>query len=150
METVLTACHWCWALSSLYQADLHEEQSHLHRAWRCWKEKINDKEKQSASIQMYLGTIPYTAVIMWKDIRTEIQDRWNKTKTGVWWTCSVWSQYFKLFCMSGDIRGSRLVLRVTYMSGNGLWTNANRWLCKEILPSCKSTKENRFCHGVHY
>lgn len=91
METVLAACHWCQALSSLYQAVLHEEQSHLQRAWRCWKEKINDKEKQTASIQMYLDTLPYTTVTTWKDISTEIQDRWNKTLKGDCWTCSVWS-----------------------------------------------------------
>lgn len=33
--------------------------------------------------------------------------------------------------MAGDVRASRLVIRVAFMAGSGLWENVNRWVWKE-------------------
>nr|XP_046239547.1 protein SFI1 homolog isoform X2 [Scatophagus argus] len=115
-------------------AILHEERCHLQRAWDCWRrrteQRIDEKEKQTASDSLYLHRLLHKMMTQWKDNSTEIRDRRNREQQACHQgdlCCMRWAvEKWKQFVQSQRVKKSRLqqmqcyhevkLLKHTYMA----------------------------------
>ncbi|XP_030277348.1 protein SFI1 homolog isoform X2 [Sparus aurata] len=103
-------------------AILHEERSHLQRAWCRWRQQteqqIDEEEKQTASDSLYLHKLLHKTMTQWKDNSTEIRDRRNREQQAchqgdlccMRWALAKWKQ----FVQSQRVKKSRLEQMKSY------------------------------------
>ncbi|XP_036956546.1 protein SFI1 homolog isoform X1 [Acanthopagrus latus] len=103
-------------------AILHEERSHLQRAWCRWRQQteqqISEEEKQTASDSLYLHRLLHKTMTQWKDNSTEIRDRRNREQQAchqgdlccMRWALAKWKQ----FVQSQRVKKSRLEQMKSY------------------------------------
>ncbi|XP_029989754.1 protein SFI1 homolog isoform X2 [Sphaeramia orbicularis] len=97
-------------------AVLHEERSHMQKAWACWRkrteQRICEEEKQNASDRLYLHRLLHKTVTQWKDNSTEIRDRRNREILACHQgdlTCMRWAlEKWKKFVQKQRVKKSRL------------------------------------------